>query len=120
MDVHNAFLNGDLEEEVYIKLPPGFKTSDSSKVCKLKKSLYGLRQVPRCWFSKLTSALVKFGFVQSYADYSLLTYIKGDVSLRVLVYVDDLIISCNDMGMRAKFKAYLSQCFNMKDLGKAK
>lgn len=86
----------------------------------LKNILYGLRQVPRCWFSKLTGALVNFGFVQSFADYSLFTDIKGYMSLRVLVYVDDLIISCNAMGMLGKFNAYLSKCFNIKDLGKAK
>ncbi|KAL1196033.1 Retrovirus-related Pol polyprotein from transposon RE1 [Cardamine amara subsp. amara] len=74
MDVHNAFFHGDMEEEVYMKLPVGFRHSDPNKVCCLRKSLYGLKQAPRCWFAKLTAALTKFGFQQSYADYSLFTY----------------------------------------------
>lgn len=63
MDVHNAFLHGDLDEEVFMQLPPRFSTTDKSKVCKLNKSLYRLRQAPRCWFSKLTTTLKKYGFV---------------------------------------------------------
>lgn len=120
MDVHNAFLHGDLEEEVYMKLPPGYKADDPTKVCKLRKSLYGLKQAPRCWFAKLSNALLEFGFVQSYSDYSLFTLIKGDESLRVLIYVDDLIICCSNLEMMSRFKTYLSECFKMKDLGKAK
>jgi len=62
MDVHNAFLHGDLEEEFYIKLPPSFQVSVPGKVCKLKKSLYGLKQAHRCWFAKLLAALKGYGF----------------------------------------------------------
>lgn len=65
MDVHNAFLHGDQEEEVYMKMHPGFYADKPYKVCKLKKSLYGLKQALRCWFSTLTTALKKFGFKQS-------------------------------------------------------
>ena len=60
MDVHNAFLHGDLEEEIYMQLPQGFKCSDLSKVCRLRKSLYGLKQSPRCWFAKLSKTLFRF------------------------------------------------------------
>ncbi|KAJ4749494.1 Retroelement pol polyprotein-like [Rhynchospora pubera] len=117
MDVHNAFLHGELHEEVYMRLPPGFTSSLSGKVCQLKKSLYGLRQAPRMWFSKLTTALQKYGFTQSRADYSLFVCAKGTTFLTVLVYVDDLIVAGNDCEAIKKFKQYLSGTFHMKDLG---
>ncbi|KAJ4796184.1 Retroelement pol polyprotein-like [Rhynchospora pubera] len=120
MDVHNAFLHGDLNEEVYMRLPPGFNSSQPGKVCRLRKSLYGLRQAPRMWFSKLSAALQSYGFVQSKADYSLFSYTKGDVFLAILVYVDDLVIAGNNSEALKRFKQYLSSTFHMKDLGALK
>lgn len=117
MDVHNAFLHGDLEEEVYIKLPPGFKTTDKNQVCRLHKSLYGLRQAPRCWFAKLTTALKAYGFVQSLNDYSLFIYENGSTRLHILIYVDDLLITGTSLAVINEFKDYLSSCFRMKNLG---
>ncbi|KAK6161310.1 hypothetical protein DH2020_004691 [Rehmannia glutinosa] len=117
MDVHNAFLHGDLNEEVYMKMPPGFNSMAPGKVCRLRKSLYGLKQAPRCWFAKLVGALKQYGFQQSYSDYSLFTLQRGSLQLNVLVYVDDLIISGNDGDSIKTFKQYLSSCFHMKDLG---
>lgn len=120
MDVHNAFLHGDLHEDVYMKLPPGFRTSQPGLVCKLRKSLYGLKQAPRCWFAKLSFALTNFGFQQSSSDHSLFTLLNHGVQLVVLVYVDDLIVCGNDSTTIQKFKVYLSKCFHMKDLGTLK
>lgn len=117
MDVHNAFLHGELEEEVYMRLPPGFRVDDKNKVCRLHKSLYGLKQAPRCWFAKLSKALKDYGFVQSYDDYSLFVYDCKSIQVQVLIYVDDLIITGSSPEVIAKFKGYLSQCFKMKDLG---
>ncbi len=93
MDVHNAFLHGDLQEEVYMTIPPGFRVTQPRKVCKLRKSLYGLKQAPRCWFAKLSTALKDYGFKQSHSDYSLFTLQRDTSQVNVLVYVDDLIIS---------------------------
>lgn len=87
----------------------------------LKKSLYRLRQVPRYWFFKLTTALRKCGFSQSYEeDYSLFTYSRHHVLLCELIYVDDLLIIGNSQPTITKFKASLSACFHMKDLGPLK
>lgn len=117
MDVHNAFLHGDLEEEVYMKLPPGFAKQNDGKVCRLRKSLYGLKQAPRCWFSKLAASLETYGFRQSLSDYSLFVFEKEEVEIRVLVYVDDLVITGNTLCAINNFKEYLCKCFYMKDLG---
>jgi hypothetical protein len=120
MDVHNAFLHGDLQEEVVMKPPPGFHTTQPGMVCRLHKSLYGLKQAPRCWFAKLSTALKTYGFEQSLSDYSLFVLQRQDSFLAVLVYVDDLIITGNDHTAISAFKTYLHTCFHMKDLGTLK
>lgn len=117
MDVHNAFVHGDLHEEVYMKIPQGFSDPNETRVCRLRKSLYGLKQSPRCWFAKLTEALLKYGFTQTKSDYTLFVYSKNRVSLRIFAYVDDLIISGSTPRDIKLLKEYLSLCFHMKDLG---
>ncbi|CAM8972071.1 unnamed protein product [Rhodiola kirilowii] len=117
MDVDTAFLHGDLAEEVYMKIPPGFAQNRSDLVCRLKKSLYGLKQAPRCWFAKLATTLKNYGFQQSYSDYCLYTLTRGAIQINVLVYVDDMIIASNDKVALTIFKDYLGKCFKMKDLG---
>ncbi|GJR20239.1 ribonuclease H-like domain-containing protein [Tanacetum coccineum] len=104
---------------VYMTLPPGFD-NDKSKVCKLNKSLYGLKQAPRQWIAKLTKALTEHGFVQSKFDYSLFIKKSDNVFIVLLVYVDDIVITRNDLNEIEKFKEFLKTKFQIKDLGKLK
>lgn len=118
--MHNSFLHRDLAEEVYMWFPSGFHTAIPNKVCLLKKSLYNLRQAPRCRFSKLSTALKHYGFKQSYADYLLFTYSFHTAFLCVLIFVDDLIVIRFDVSTIYAFKTHLNACFHMKDLGSLK
>jgi hypothetical protein len=117
LDVNNAFLHGDLHEEVYMKMPPGFGTKGESKVCRLTKSLYGLKQASRQWFSKFSSTLIDLGFIQSKADYSLFTRLQGSSFLALLVYVNDVAITSNDSHAVSSFISLLNERFKLKDLG---
>ncbi|GJZ40642.1 ribonuclease H-like domain-containing protein [Tanacetum coccineum] len=117
LDVNNAFLYGDLNEDIYMSLPLGFECADKNKVCKLNKALYGLKQAPRQWNAKLTTVLVEHGFVQSKFDYSLYLKHTNEVFVALLVYVDDFIITGNSLDEIEKLKAYLKSNFMLKDLG---
>lgn len=77
IDVNNAFLNGTLEEEVFMQQPPGFESTDKSLVCKLNKVICGLKQALRAWFDKLKSALIQHGFQASRCDPSLFLLHQG-------------------------------------------
>jgi len=88
MVVFNAFLQGDLCEEVYMEMPEGFRSQGETKVCKLRKSLYGLKQATMQWNIKLTETLVGNGFIQSNHDYALIIKRKDANIVVILVYLD--------------------------------
>ena len=99
LDVQNAFLHGVLEEEVYMKQPPGFEDKNKpSHICRLDRSLYGLKQAPRAWYSRLSTKLQQLGFTPSKSDTSLFIYNKSNTAIFVLIYVDNIIVtsSSND------------------------
>jgi len=118
LDVHNAFLHGILEEEVYMQQPPGFvERGNENYICKLDKALYGLKQAPRAWYSRLSTKLVDLGFKPSRADTSLFIFNRGGITMYVLVYVDDIIVaSSTDQATSALLKD-LQKNFALKDLG---
>ncbi|GJT50638.1 ribonuclease H-like domain-containing protein [Tanacetum coccineum] len=120
LNFNNAFLYGDLVETVYMKQPEGYFPSDDNKVCRLKKSLYGLKQTPRQWNANLTSALIENGFNQSKSYYSLYTKFDKGIFVALYVYVDDIIITGNSIYEIEKFKTFLKSKFMIKDFGKLK
>jgi histone deacetylase 1/2 len=118
MDMKTAFLNGDLEKEIYMEQPQGFMHQGGEHlVCKFHKSLYGLKQFPRAWNQKLHEFFKNINFMKSKADPSVYVALVGDVKFFIVVYVDDLIVVCNDQKKLLQVNAKLNQKFEMKDLG---
>jgi hypothetical protein len=105
MDVKTTFLNGELEEEIYMEQPQGFVHQGGEHlVCKLHKSLYGLKQSPRAWNQKLNAFLKSIEFMKSEADPSVYVAQMGDVKFFIVVYVDDLILVCNHQNKLLQIK----------------
>ncbi|GKC72140.1 retrovirus-related pol polyprotein from transposon TNT 1-94 [Tanacetum coccineum] len=118
IDVNNAFLHGDLHEDVYMKISQGYTYNlPPNTVRKLTKSLYGLKQANRQWFEKLTTFLLSIGFKQSYVDTSLFTLSTSQSFITLLVYVDDILIAGNNKGLIHNIKQHLNDKFSIKDLG---
>ena len=115
MDVKNAFLNGDLSEEVYMQSPPGLSV-ELNKVCYLRRALYGLKQAPRAWFAKFSFTIFRLGYTASTYDFALFLRCTDKGTILLLLYVDDMIITGDDLSGIQELKDFLNQQFEMKDL----
>ncbi|CAN7087861.1 unnamed protein product [Brassica rapa subsp. narinosa] len=121
MDVKNAFLQGELEDEVYMHPPPGLEhLVKSGNVLRLKKAIYGLKQSPRAWYNKLSTTLNGRGFKKSELDHTLFTLTTPSGMIALLVYVDDIIITGSDKEGIIATKEFLKSMFEIKDLGEMK
>ena len=115
---NNAFLNGQLTKEVYISQPQGLHDLDfSNHVCRLQKAIYGLKEAIKPWYQELHDFLLYLGLTVSREDTSLFIYSQGDTLIYFLVYVDDLIITCNDDLVVTHIITRLDSTFSTKDLG---
>ena len=120
MDVKTAFLNGDLNEEVYMIQPEGFVANDSGKlVCRLKKSIYGLKQASRQWYLKFHSVVASYGFVENKVHQCIYCKVSGRKFIFLILYVDDILLASSDLDLLHETKRMLSKNFDMKDLGEA-
>lgn len=117
MDVVTAFLNGHLEEEIYMKQPEGYiKPGQEHLVCKLKKSTYGLKQSPRCWSKAFTEFMKDIGFKQSTSDPCVFVRLRLELEI-LAVCVDDLILITESTESMDELKQALKKRFKMKDMG---
>ena len=120
LDIKNAFLHGDLCEEVYMEQPPGFVAQGESSglVCRLHKSLYGLKQSPRAWFERFSTVIQEFGMTRCEADHSVFYRHSVVGCIYLIVYVDDIVITGNDHHGITQVKQHLCHHFQTKDLGR--
>lgn len=119
LDINNAFLQGDLNKEFHMTLPRGynlFHSSSTSQVCKLNKSIYGLKQASLQWYFRLSESLISLGYNHSHVDYSLFTKCHANTFTALLVYVNDIVLIGN-LPKIQHVKALLHHQFRMKDLG---
>ena len=118
MDVKTTFLNGYLQEEVYVKQPPGFEDSKRpDHVYILDKALYGLKQAPRAWYDRLTQFLLANGYRRGAVDRTLFLLEQNGEILVVQVYVDDIIFGSTNPALVDKFKYFMSSEFEMSMIG---
>jgi hypothetical protein len=120
MDVKMAFLNGELDEEIYMDQPDGFVVDDQEgKVCKLLKYLYGFKQAPKQWYEKFERTLNIVGFAVNKANKCVYYHHGGGEGVILCLYVDDILIFGTSLDVIKEVGDFLSHCFEMKDLGVA-
>ena len=118
LDIKNAFLHGDLQEEVYMEQPAGFVASgEIGRVCRLWKSLYSLKQSPRAWFGKFSQVVKEFGMQKNKYDHSVFYRNSSYDIILLVVYVDDIVIIESDFKAISSLKSFLQSKFYTKDLG---
>lgn len=121
LDVKNAFLKGKLEEEVFVKQPPGFVNAQHpNHVYQLLRSLYGLRQSPRCWFLEIDQSLVSIGFIPAQSQPGIYIFLLQNRILIIALYVDDILLFASDSEILSEYKVKLMQKYQMTDLGPVK
>ena len=118
MDVKSAFLNGELEEEVFVEQPPGFiEPSFRNHVYRLDKALYGMKQAPRAWYKTLAQFLLENGFTRGTIDKTLFHINKGNDLLLVQIYVDDIIFGSTNDKLCQKFSKLMQSRYQMRMMG---
>nr|CAN65058.1 hypothetical protein VITISV_008902 [Vitis vinifera] len=118
MDVKSAFLNGFINEEVYVEQPPGFQSFNfPNNVFRLKKALYGLKQAPRAWYERLSKFLLKKGFKMGKIDTTLFIKTKDNGMLLVQIYVDDIIFGATNVSLCEEFSKCMHSEFEMSMMG---
>ncbi|GJS51307.1 retrotransposon protein, putative, ty1-copia subclass [Tanacetum coccineum] len=120
MDVKTAFLNGRLDEDIYMEQPEGYVNPKyPNRVCKLQRSIYGLKQASRQWNKRFDEEIKKFGFTQNRDEPCVYRKASGSNVVFLILYVDDILIMGNNIPRLKEVKDYLGKCFSMKDLGEA-
>ncbi|KAK2389827.1 secreted RxLR effector protein [Trifolium repens] len=120
MDVKTAFLNGNLLEDVYMTQPEGFDIpNEAHKICKLQRSIYGLKQASRSWNLRFDETVTKYGFIKNEDEPCVYKKVSGSKIVFLVLYVDDILLIGNDVPTLQQVKTWLGNCFSMKDLGEA-
>ena len=120
MDVKTIFLNGDLEENIYMSQPKGFAMEGKERMgCHLKKSIYGLKQASRQWYLKFDQTIRNFGFKENVEDNCVYTKFKNGKFIFLVLYVDNILLASSDVSLLLETKKFLSSKFDMKDLDEA-